>query len=269
MKRYRHYNKDLAIVLSCFGSVVEQQKYLDLKEKISNEFEGADVFVAFQSRMVLKLLAKQNQHYKNLIQTLADVDMLGYKNVIVASINLFPTDEHNVVKSVVDGFCSFCPSNISCTDAIFTKTKYTTNALVQLNQQFANEDTANLYIIHGTPKLDTNGISSIEYVGGFLSRINSNNLYCSLEGAYPFGVLQDTIIQEIKSKNLSKVKIIPLLLVSGNHYEKDAMEIKEELQKHFEVSLAYEDKKFNLLEEEYILDIIKKEIKEQIKKIKG
>ena len=30
---------------------------------------------------------KTTQKYKNLVQTLADVDMMGYKNIIVASIN--------------------------------------------------------------------------------------------------------------------------------------------------------------------------------------
>ena len=29
MKRYRHYKKDKAIILSCFGSVIEQDKYLE------------------------------------------------------------------------------------------------------------------------------------------------------------------------------------------------------------------------------------------------
>ena len=31
MKRYRHYKKDKAIILSCFGSVVEQKRYEQLK----------------------------------------------------------------------------------------------------------------------------------------------------------------------------------------------------------------------------------------------
>jgi sirohydrochlorin cobaltochelatase len=266
MKRYRHYNKDLAIVLSCFGSVVEQQKYIDLQDKISQEFGDADVYIAFGSRMVIKKLAKKNQEYKNLVQTLADVDMLGYKRVVVASINLFPTDEHAMLKSIVDGFSSFSPALIKATDAILTKSKYTTQALMSINSEFANEEIANLFIIHGTPKLDTIGIDSIEYVEGFLQRVNKNNLFCSLEGAYPFYAIKEALIEEIKAKNLSKVRVIPLLLVSGNHYEKDAQQIKEELSEHFEVSLAYDDRKYSLIEEEYIYTIIKDEIKEQIKK---
>ena len=58
MKRYRHYNKDKAIVLSCFGSVIEQNKYLELKKLVAKKFEDCDVFLSFSSRMVLKDLQK-------------------------------------------------------------------------------------------------------------------------------------------------------------------------------------------------------------------
>lgn len=64
MKRYRHYKKDKAIILSCFGSIIEQQKYLDLKKSIEEQFEGIDVFIAISSRMVLKGLIKHGFEYK-------------------------------------------------------------------------------------------------------------------------------------------------------------------------------------------------------------
>ncbi len=54
--------------------------------------------------MVLKLLKKKGDDYKNLPQVLADVDMAGYKNIIVSSINLFPTSEHAMLESIVNGF---------------------------------------------------------------------------------------------------------------------------------------------------------------------
>lgn len=268
MKRFRHYDKDLAIVLSCFGSVVEQQKYLDLAKKVEESFSDAKVFVAFQSRMVLKKLAKNSKEYKNLTQTLADVDMLGYKRVVVASINLFPACEHQHIKRIVDGFNSFSESYIKCTDAILNKTKYTTKALLEIDKKFKSLESANLFIIHGSPKLETIGLGAIEYAGGFLSRINKNNLFCSLEGAYPFFSMQEAIIDELKQKGLRKVNLIPLLLVSGNHYEKDAVEIKEILEKAgFQIELASNgSEKYALIEESYIVDIILDEIKEQITK---
>ena len=77
MKRYRHYNKDKAIILSCFGSVVSYKLYEELKKRVEEEFKECDVFISFGSRMVIKKLKKEGVEYKNLPQVLADVDMLG------------------------------------------------------------------------------------------------------------------------------------------------------------------------------------------------
>ncbi len=68
--------------------------------------------------MVLKDLKRRGIEYKNLPQVLADVDMLGYRNIVVASINLFPTDEHELLIRTVNGFREFSYSNIRHTRAL-------------------------------------------------------------------------------------------------------------------------------------------------------
>ena len=270
MKRYRHYKKDRAIVLSCFGSVIEQRKYLELKEIIEEEFKEISVFIAISSRMVLKHLQKKGFEYKNLPQVLADVDMQGYRNIIVSSINIFPTDEHQVLKNIVAGFNSFSPSNLRATNAILTKTKDTTLFFKELNEKISSLDVANLYIIHGTPKLDTQGVSSIEYSSLFLKELSENNFVCSLEGAFPFYAIKDSLRREIKKRGFKKIQIIPLLLVSGNHYIKDMFEIKETLSDEFEVDIVKsftKSRDFNLIELPTIIKIIKQNIQEELIKL--
>ena len=269
MKRFRHYNKKRAIVLACFGSVIEQQKYLDLENKIVEKFPDCDVFTSFSSRMVIKLLKKKkNEEYKNLPQTLADIDMLGYKHISVVSINIFPTDEHEVLKKIVDGFKHFSLANISCTNALLTKTKETTAFLKDLNEQISKDDTANLYVIHGTPRLDTVGIDSISYSASFLELISENNFTCSLEGAFPYFEINDVIKSRIEKLGLKKVQVVPLLLVSGNHYIEDMFEIKDDLSDKFEsfiVPSLTKSEKFNLIELPMIQNIIEKNIQNTFK----
>ena len=269
MKRFRHYNKKRAIVLACFGSVIEQQKYLDLESSIVEKFPDCDVFTSFSSRMVIKLLKKKkNEEYKNLPQTLADIDMLGYKHVSVVSINIFPTDEHEVLKKIVDGFKHFSLANISCTNALLTKTKETTAFLKDLNEQISKDDTANLYVIHGTPRLDTVGIDSISYSASFLELISENNFTCSLEGAFPYFEINDVIKSRIEKLGLKKVQVVPLLLVSGNHYINDMFEIKDDLSDKFEsfiVPSLTKSEKFNLIELPMIQNIIEKNIQNTFK----
>ncbi|MCV6606686.1 MAG: sirohydrochlorin cobaltochelatase, partial [Campylobacterales bacterium] len=270
IKRYRHYNKDRAIILSCFGSVVQQQKYLELKSFIEEQFEDIDVFIAFSSRMVIKKLAKKGEEYKNLPQVLADVDMLGYKKIVVASINLFPTDEHDYISSIVDGFKNFSLSHIKLTKAVLTKAKDTTKFLMELSEAVKKEETANLFIIHGTPDLDNAGIASIKYAEDMLADLSPNNYSCSLEGAHPFYAVKDSLVAKWKEKGIKNIQVVPLLLVSGNHFVKDMVEIRDELSEDFNVGIApslTKSENFNLIEMESVRKIIKTNISEKLKQV--
>ena len=270
MKRYRHYKRDKAVILSCFGSVIEQQLYIDLLEDMKKEFEGIDFFLSFSSRMVLKDLQKRDLEYKNLAQVMADVDMLGYRNIVVASINLFPTDEHELLIRTVEGFKNFSMANIRYTKAIINKTKETSLMLKALNEAITQDDRANLFVIHGVPILNLAGLASVSYTEEFLRLLSDNNYTCSLEGAFPWYSVGDTLIEKIKKSGIKRVQVVPMLLVSGNHYIKDMVEIADELSKHFDASIVEsltKSERFNLIELDSIRSIIRQNIKEEIIKL--
>ena len=270
MKRYRHYKRDKAIILSCFGSVVEQEMYLSLKKEVQKRFEGVDVFLSFSSRMVLKDLHKRAMEYKNLPQVLADVDMLGYRNIIVSSINLFPTDEHELLVRTVEGFKSFSYANIRATKAIINRTKETSLVLKELNLAIDKKGWANLYVIHGVPILDLVGLSSVDYTQKFLKLISKKNYTCSLEGAFPYYAVKEALVEQMKNDGVTHVQVVPMLLVSGNHYIKDMVEITQELAEHFESSIVpsqSQSERFNLIELESMRAIIFQNIKEEITKL--
>ena len=276
MKRYRHYNKGTAIILSCFGSVIEQDKYFELEEYIKSEFKDTPVFTAFSSKMVIKELAKEGKVYKNLPQVMADVDMEGYKRYIVVSVNIFPTDEHEVLIRMVKGFKNFSLANIRYTNPLLHKTKETSLYLKNLDESIRKEhdDIINLYVIHGVPVLNLGGLESVSYTADFLKMINENNLTCSLEGEFPFYAVKDSIKKEIlkrvaKNPNL-KVQVVPMLLVSGNHYFKDMREICDEIGEYcnsFIVPSLKDSAKFNLIEQDEVRKIFRDNIEVEIKKL--
>ncbi|QOP42551.1 cobalt chelatase [Sulfurimonas sediminis] len=276
MKRYRHYSKGTAIILSCFGSVIEQEKYLAFEKFIQDSFQEIPVFTAFSSKMVIKELAKKGEVYKNLPQVMADVDMQGYKRYIVVSVNIFPTDEHEVLMRMVKGFREFSLANIRYTNPLLQKTKETSLYLKSLDEQIRkeNEDVINLYIIHGVPVLNIGGLEAVSYAADFLKMINENNLACSLEGEFPFYAVKDAIKREIlkrsKPDKRAKVQIVPMLLVSGNHYDKDMKEICEEVSEYADATIVpsiTQDEKFNLIEQEEVREIFRKNIEIEIKKL--
>jgi sirohydrochlorin cobaltochelatase len=270
MKRYRHYDKELAVVVAGFGSVIEQAMYTELRDDIAAAFPQAHVVLSFSSRMVLKHLDKAGKHYRTLPQTLADLDREGYRRVVVASINLFPTDEHAYLTKTVEGFDLFSPAHFRATRAIWHKTKATSLALKSLDAALSDPNCATLYIIHGVPVLDLGGLASVEYVAAFLEHRSERNYTCSLEGAFPWYAVGDRIIERMRAQGISCVQIVPLLLVSGNHYRKDMVEIQEELARHFETvriapSLTRSDR-FNLIELESTREIIIENIREEVAK---
>lgn len=270
MKRYRHYQRGTAIVLAAFGSVIEQEMYRALVQDVQKRFAEADVFLSFSSRMVLKALNKEQPEYQNLPQVLADVDLMGYKRIVVASINLFPTDEHEVLLKIVEGFYTFSMANIRATRAILHKTKETSLALKGLNDAIIQPDQANLYIIHGAPVLDRAGLASVSYAEGLLERLGEHNYTCSLEGAYPWYAVKESLIEKMKQEGVHKVQVVPMLLVSGNHYRKDMVEITEELSKHFEARIVPSQSasdRFNLIELESVREIVFGNIADEMAKM--
>lgn len=262
--------KTTAIILTVFGSIIEQEKYQAFKKRVEEEFEDCDVYIAVSSVFILKVLLSKGFEYKNLIQNLADADQKGYKNIIVASLTLFPTYEHEKTKKIVHSFREFSASNITTTHAIFTKTKDTTLFLKELDTLIKKKNRANLYVLHGTPKLESAGLASVDYVTQYLQMKSSKNYVCSIEGAFAFFAIKEELIKKMKKEGVKKVQIIPMLLVSGNHYIKDIAQINEELSKEFKskvVKSLSQSEKFNLIELDAVQEIIFNNIKEEMKKI--
>jgi sirohydrochlorin cobaltochelatase len=276
MKRYRHYNKGTAIILSCFGSVIEQDKYFKFEKYIKEQFENTAVFTAFSSKMVIKELAKEGKIYKNLPQVMADVDMEGYKRYIVVSVNIFPTDEHEVLIRMVKGFKNFSLATIRYTNPLLHKTKETSLYLKSLDESIRKEhdDIINLYVIHGVPVLNLGGLESVAYTANFLKMINKNNIICSLEGEFPFYAIKDAIkaeiLERLKHNPKLKVQVVPMLLVSGNHYFKDMIEICEEISEYCDSFITPPQDgtlKFNLLGQDKVRKIFRDNVEVEIKKL--
>jgi sirohydrochlorin cobaltochelatase len=219
---------------------------------------------------------KTGEVYKNLPQVMADVDMQGYKRYIVVSVNIFPTDEHEVLIRMVKGFREFSLANIRYTNPLLQKTKESSLYLKALDEKIReeNSDVINLYIIHGVPVLNIGGLEAVNYASNFLKMINERNLTCSLEGEFPFYAVKDAIKRDIlkisDGDKTQKVQIVPMLLVSGNHYDKDMREICDEVAQYADASIVKsitKDEKFNLIEQENVRKIFRDNIEIEIKKL--
>jgi len=235
MKRLRHYNKGTAIVLCCFGSVNQHAKYTALGEEYAAQFEHADLFMAYSSRSVLNML--DDPELKTLAEQLAALDRAGYQRICVVSCYLFPTDEHQQIINIVEGFRVFSLSKIEYTPAIIHQVKYANRILTALNERFTCRDNEyNLFIYHGAPNLDAPGYNSIWYTQSLLTQLSERNLICSLEGTSPYPLIAPVLKTQLAGA--SRVRLIPLLLVSGNHFENDVKRISDDLSQQVQVDIA-------------------------------
>ncbi|CAM3607670.1 Cobalt chelatase (CbiK) [Vibrio aerogenes CECT 7868] len=270
MKRLRHYNQGTAIVLSCFGSVVAQQRYQDLIRQVQKRYPQTEVRIAVSSRMVMKKLAEKGEACQHLPAVLASLDMAGYQRILVVSCYLFPTDEHKQAGLIVEGFQHFSLSAIDFTPAIIHHTHRANDLLAALNRRFEQGSDINLFVHHGSPYLDNPGHQAISYCDTLLSQLSAKNLSCSLEGAMPFELLKSAIEHRASGAARPVLRIVPLLLVSGNHFVNDMAEIQAQLSDVCDVQIAEgeQGEAFHLLALDEVTDIIFKQIEQGLTRLK-
>ncbi|EKE03411.1 MAG: hypothetical protein ACD_20C00207G0008 [uncultured bacterium] len=240
MKRLRHYDKDLAVVLSVFGSSDDSamEQYLQLQEEVKQKLpDDMDVRIAISSRTVLKKLEQKGQKYYTLPEQLANLDRLGHRKVIVSSVNVFPTEEHRYLERIVDAFRSIS-DRYEITVPLFTKSKKTNEFLDYLDSELrAKYNAANvIYVAHGAPNLNSSGSQSFAYARDYLKLLNPRNFFYTIEGSYPYK--KEFFMQELEKlgpvDNTDTILVVPLLLVAGVHNKNDIQEIKEELSEKFD-----------------------------------
>lgn len=280
MKKLRHYDKDLAIVLSVFGSSEPRAltQYDSLFKEIKNSVDpNAEVRLAISSRTVLKNLEVKGEKYFTLLEQIANLDRQGYKKVVVVSINVFPTEEHNDILKVVDAVGNL--NNIvkyEVTLPLFAKSKQTNLYLENLNNTLRERYNASnvLYIAHGSPNLYSAGNQLFSYARDYLKLLNFKNYFYTIEGAFSYN--KEFLVKEALKENdtiLSEdILIVPLLLVDGNHSRNDIREIKEDLEGEFNnVILAKcpecDEYSFTLLQAKETIEYFVAQVKEAVKKI--
>ena len=241
MKTIKHYDKDLAVVLSIFGSSdpSAMQQYLKLQEEVKQSLpENIEVRIAVSSRTVLKKLEERGESYYTLTEQLANLDRLGHRRVIVSSVNVFPTEEHRYLERIVDAFKNIS-DRYEITVPLFTRAKKTNEFLCHLDSELRTKYKASniVYIAHGALNLNSQGAQSFSYVKDYLKILNPRNFFCTIEGAYPYK--KEYILQEIAKVDQqygksTDILVVPLLLVAGIHNKNDIYEIASELRDHFD-----------------------------------
>ncbi|MBF0312930.1 MAG: sirohydrochlorin cobaltochelatase [Oligoflexia bacterium] len=260
-------NKKVAIVLSCFGSAIDLQSYEAFRAHMGENFQTIPIFIAYTSNIVIKKLRSAGlaANVKHLKQVLSEVESAGFQHIIVSSVYLFPTEEHERVKETVDAFAHLTSSKAKyyVTDSILNAVE-DLHAFVSDICHPEHQQEAQLFITHGFFRLDLRGASSYFYLKDILERLSPNNIFASLEGPYAYSLQKEFIINSCRIRNLLEVKIVPLLLVSGHHLVSDIREIATELEAE---GLKVKIVEKNLLSMPIVLAILKAQLEKHLEDI--
>ena len=198
-----------------------------IENRIKDEFKDYEVFRAFTSHIIIKnLKEKNNVHILTPEEALQDLKSKGFEEVIVQPLHIIPGEEFDYIKGVVehkkDDF-----QDIKLGRPIFFYQGM--NGLPEdyflfidsIKDVLLGEESVVLFG-HGTEH-------PANAVYGMLQTVLSDNGYenvfvATVEG-YPTAY---TVLNKLKNKGIKKTKLVPLLVVAGDHVKNDMASDEED-----------------------------------------
>lgn len=207
-----------AILLAAFGTTVKSAAaaYDNIERMVKAAHPDTPVFWAYTSRMVRNKLDKSGTKVKSVRGALNDMFLEGFTSVKVISLHVVPGEEyHKMLKEIntfsmpMAGFekLEISPALLSNAERL-NKLCDIVCACVPSGRK--NED-AVVFMGHGNHK----GRCELNYLAmaAELKRRDKNIFLATVEGNPDF----ETVREELKNAKCSKVYLMPLMVVAGDH----------------------------------------------------
>ncbi len=236
--------KDLkpAIVLTAFGTSTKAQKTFDFMDKeIRGAFPGYEIRWAFTSQIIrnkMNAIYKKkgiNKRLHSLPEVLASLKAAGHRKAVVQSLHVFPGAEymHMLNQARMDGM------NISIGEPLVSQWEEVHELLKRISKDFLKkEEGCNVFAGHGSPNTYSAPSTAVYLAFDRLLSVHYPNCFLgSVEGVPD----RKDALDRAKKYRGDKVRIIPFMLVAGDHIMNDIM--GEEPDEEGDISWALELKK--------------------------
>ena len=198
-----------------------------IEDRIKDEFKDYEVFRAFTAHSIIKKLKERNNlDILTPEEALEDLKSKGFEEVIVQPLHIIPGEEFDYIKGVVehkkDDF-----QDIKLGRPIFFYQGM--NGLPEDYSLFidsikpilAGEESVILFG-HGTEHPSNAVYGMLQTV---LSDEDYENVFVATIEGYP---TVKNVLKKIKKRGIKKTKLVPLLLVAGDHVKNDMASDKED-----------------------------------------
>ncbi len=245
------------IIVASFGTSYEKTRRLcieSIENKIKEEFKEDYVIRAFTSQMIIdKLKERDNLHIFNLKEAMEDMKAKEIKDVYIQPLHIIPGHEYEKLLSL--GAKVGKP-------LLYSEEDY--KSIVEgLNIGTLDDNEALVFMGHGT---DHESDKAYEKLEQFYRSKGMEKVYIgTVEGCKTI----DNILDKLKKTNIEKVKLMPFMLVAGDHAINDMASDEDDswksiLEKNgFQVEISLK----GLGEYEIIQDMYLQHLKELMEEI--
>lgn len=191
-----------------------------IEDKIRNEFKEYEVFRAFTAHFIIKKLKERdNLDILTPEEALYELKNRGFEEVIVQPLHIIPGEEFDYIKGVVENVKDHFQT-IRLGRPIFFYQGM--NGLPEdyslfiesIKEVLAGEESVILFG-HGTEHPSNAVYGMLQTV---LIDEDYENVFVSTVEGYP---TVKNVLKKLKSKGITKTKLVPLLLVAGDHAKND------------------------------------------------
>jgi sirohydrochlorin cobaltochelatase len=229
----RPAKEDPAILLVVFGTSYPeaQAAYENIERVYREEFPQAEVRIAFTSDYIRrKLLDRDNVTIDNPLTALAHLNDEGYTDVVVQSLHVIPGEEFhdlaNIVESVrgIEGKFGF--RNLVLGEPLLMNLEDYRNVSRALASQFEQNTTGTERTPHSSPRdagqmavifmghgTEHSANSAYSQMANILAEDHENVFLGTVEG-YPG---YDEVLASLNESGVKKARLIPLMVVAGDH----------------------------------------------------
>ncbi|MDE6205807.1 MAG: sirohydrochlorin cobaltochelatase [Duncaniella sp.] len=209
-----------AIVVAHYGSSDDETRAKTISlitEEIRQTFPDHEVREAYISPVVRRSLAKRGIHSDSPTDALLRLRAEGYDSVYVQSTTLIDGTEMAEVRKSVEQTAPFFKLAAIGRPLLYTPDDCLTVTDILLREPCGKNE-AVVYVGHGNMLPGTATYCQLDNMLAVAPQKSGTYHVSTIEG-YP--TAQSTATQLAGDKNIKRVKLVPLLLVCGNHTKRD------------------------------------------------
>lgn len=217
--------KKKAILVLSFGTSFAETRAKNIEKmesEVAENYPDYEIFTAFTSGMIRKALKKQGIHRYSLEEALEEMKTQNISEVFILPTHLLHGFEYDKIKEEVLNFSKEF-EKLELASPLLSDTEVMLDIVKILEQNNpVSPETALVLVGHGTEHFSNAVYPALDYMAkqqGF-----SHVFFCTIEG-YPD---VSTMIPMLKNSDYREIKLLPFMLVAGDHAKNDIASQEED-----------------------------------------